>query len=75
VELEAADALGLVPDPWRQTGEICATIANASGKLEKPMKAADFIPMDRRHERQDMGRLYWERKRQHGGSRNSQTRR
>lgn len=52
---EAADRLGLVPDPWLQTGRLAATFANRiepilahlSGSKAAVVQAVDFIPGSR----------------------------
>jgi hypothetical protein len=61
-ELMAADACGLLPDPWQQTGVIASTFANVMGGSEKPLKPDDFIPQHRDDSQQDMQRIYETRK-------------
>lgn len=44
-EWMAAERLGLLPDPWLQTGVQCAAVANsARGSKGKPARPADFMP-------------------------------
>ncbi len=44
-KLIAADNCGLIPDPWTETGMICATIANVNrGERTKPYDPEQFIP-------------------------------
>jgi hypothetical protein len=38
----AADALGILPDSWRQTGRLCASVYNAMGSGRA--KEKDFMP-------------------------------
>ena len=43
-ELLAAEAAGLIPDPWLQTGIMAATIANCQrGKEQKAFEPEDFL--------------------------------
>ncbi len=43
-ELLAAERLGLIPDPWMQTGMICKTVYDVAPKDEKAprVQAEDF---------------------------------
>lgn len=42
----AYESLYGIPSPWEQTGQVCATIANAQApkKDRTPWTAADFMP-------------------------------
>lgn len=43
-KLLAADNLGLIPEPWLQTGMICATVANVNrSEKSKALRPEDFL--------------------------------
>ena len=43
-ELIAADAVGLVPDAWEQTGQVASMIANTIPGIDRTFTPRDFIP-------------------------------
>ena len=47
-ELQVADLMGLIPDPWMQTGTIAAAILNANSVSGKPIMPEDCIPQIRK---------------------------
>lgn len=48
-ELIAAERLGLLPDPWLQTGVLASVIANCHTDTKgRPYQPVDFIPKAQR---------------------------
>jgi hypothetical protein len=56
----AADRVGLLPDPWKQTAQICTVIAQGwlKRKDRKQWTIEDFMPTPRRRKRMSAKEIF-----------------